>query len=313
MVSNLHTMLLSILFIVTVSAELYCPSEQDMNKECTDCNVNFADGGWSMKGGGRVSSKTSFNLLGGYMEFDMDTTGVANEVNTNFYTSSPSKQNCGSACYCDIQKSSSGKPSCMEMDIIEANGNCAMATTIHTFAKDGTPNNADCDRWGCGSGMNLPKTKFHIKAQFAMDGNLTVYLNGVANDHYNIVPSSDSNQVVVTTMQSIGAVIESSQWFGWAPSQSSCPTGSQDGLPNSHFVISNVKVMGAVVQGPQPTKCAEQPTPAPPAPTPQPPTPPAPAPSGCPGGSLATCIGLCPSNPPAAYQACVESCVSRCS
>jgi cellulose 1,4-beta-cellobiosidase len=51
-------------------------------------------------------------------------------------------------------------------------------------------------------------------------------------------------------------------------------------------------------------------------PTPTPPTPPAPpappSPSGCPGGSLSACIGLCPSNPPAVYKACVNSCAARC-
>merc|ERR1711879_444159 len=40
---------------------------------------------------------------------------------------------------------------------------------------------------------------------------------------------------------------------------------------------------------------------------------PGPSPSGCPGGSLSACIGLCPSDPPAAYQACVKECVARCS
>jgi hypothetical protein len=44
-------------------------------------------------------------------------------------------------------------------------------------------------------------------------------------------------------------------------------------------------------------------------PTPAPPTPA----SACPGGSLAACMDLCPSNPPAAYQACVQDCVKRCS
>jgi hypothetical protein len=51
------------------------------------------------------------------------------------------------------------------------------------------------------------------------------------------------------------------------------------------------------------------PTPAPATPTP---APPGPAP-GCPGGSLSACIGLCPSNPPVAYKACVDDCVKRCS
>ena len=47
------------------------------------------------------------------------------------------------------------------------------------------------------------------------------------------------------------------------------------------------------------------------APPPTPPTPPAP-PSGCPGGSLTACIGLCPASPPAAYQACVANCAAKC-
>ena len=42
--------------------------------------------GWTLNGGGRVSSKTSFNLLGGYIEFDMDTTKTNAAVNTNVYT-----------------------------------------------------------------------------------------------------------------------------------------------------------------------------------------------------------------------------------
>jgi hypothetical protein len=50
------------------------------------------------------------------------------------------------------------------------------------------------------------------------------------------------------------------------------------------------------------------PAPPPPAPTPAVPTPA----SACPGGSLAACMDLCPSNPPAAYQACVQDCVKRC-
>merc|ERR1712139_509670 len=44
-------------------------------------------------------------------------------------------------------------------------------------------------------------------------------------------------------------------------------------------------------------------------PSPSPPSPP--SPSGCPGGSLQACIGLCPSDP-SAFQACVAVCEQRC-
>lgn len=207
----------------------------------------------------------------------MDTTQTAPEVNTNLYTVSPPQPNCGEACYCDIQRGN--LPSCMELDIIEANGNCKMATTLHTFPTDGTPNNPNCDRWGCGSTATLSGQKFHIKADFAQDGTLTVYMDGKANDHYSPFPGSGSNAEVVKTMNSIGAIIESSQWFGWVPAQDSCPRGSRDRLAGSRFTISNVRVTGKVVQGPKPTKCTgPAPTPTPPGP----PSPPSPAPSaGC--------------------------------
>jgi hypothetical protein len=232
---------------------LYCPQASDMNDE--QGGVQFNGNGWSITGEGRVSSKTSWNLLGGSIEWDMDTSRVNKEVNTNLYTTSPSQPNCGQDCYCDIQRSASGNPSCMELDLVEANGNCAMATTLHTFATDGKPNNPDCDRWGCASIANLPGGQFHVKAEIATDGTTIVYLNGVANDQWNTQPSAASNDMVVKTMKSIGAVIESSQWFGWAPAEDRCPSGDASGLDGSHVEIKNVKVLGTVVQGPVPTKC----------------------------------------------------------
>lgn len=232
----------------------YCPAEQDMNLEYGEVTYHQNDAGWTMNGDGRISSKTSWNLLGGSIEFDMDTTGVADEVNTNLYTTSPPHPNCGKDCYCDIQENPS-VPSCMELDLIEANGNCAMATTIHTFATDGKPNNPDCDRWGCGSTAKLPGTTFHIKTEFGADGTTTVYLNGNPNNQYNTQPSAASNQKVVDTMNSLGAVIESSQWFGWAPAEDQCPKGDISGLNHSRVTISNLVVRGSVVQGPTPQLC----------------------------------------------------------
>jgi len=272
----------------TASADVYCPGNaQDMNDESTGGNVHFVNGGWTIVGDGRVSSKAAFNLLGGYMSWDMDVSKVNAEVNTNFYTSSPDKPNCGGACYCDIQKSASGKPSCMELDFIENNGQCAMATTLHTFATDGKPNNGNCDRWGCAAGQKLPAGgKLRMKATVGADGGVVVTLNGASPGAFSPAPSSASNGVVVSTMASIGAVIESSQWFGWAPAESDCPTGDKSGLDHSVLSISNVVVNGTVVQGPVPSTCANPPAPTPAPPTP-PPTPPPPAPT--PGSSAKVC------------------------
>jgi cellulose 1,4-beta-cellobiosidase len=38
-----------------------------------------------------------------------------------------------------------------------------------------------------------------------------------------------------------------------------------------------------------------------------------PTPGGCPGGNLSACIGLCPSDPAAAFKACVQVCTQKCS
>jgi len=58
--------------------------------------------------------------------------------------------------------------------------------------------------------------------------------------------------------------------------------------------------------------------PAPPTPTPGPPSPrptprPTPTPQDCPGGSLSACLGFCPQGDDVAYQACVATCLERCS
>jgi len=54
-----------------------------------------------------------------------------------------------------------------------------------------------------------------------------------------------------------------------------------------------------------------------PVPTPPSPVPPSPSPSpgpvpGCPGGSLAACISICPDDDPAVFQTCVHECTDRC-
>jgi hypothetical protein len=192
-----------------------------------------------------VHGKTSYNLLGGYVEFQMDTTEATAATNTNFYTSSPDK--CCS--YCDIQKNKS--PQCMEMDIIENNGNCAMATTWHTDPD----HNGGCDEGGCQGHMQLPGKAFQMRAEFSLDGVMKVTLDG-QEVHINS-PQSDLDKakgIVVTTMQAKGAMFHSTQWQGWVPSGQGCPSGGD--LKSSKFSVKNVTVMGVVVQGSVPQKCA---------------------------------------------------------
>ena len=71
------------------------------------------------------------------------------------------------------------------------------------------------------------------------------------------------------------------------------PNETENDYPNDYVIYSDIKI-GEIdsTYKPQPG----------PGPTPD-----------CPGGSLAACIGLCPSDPAEAYKACVNTCVSRCS
>jgi len=65
---------------------------------------------------------------------------------------------------------------------------------------------------------------------------------------------------------------------------------------------------------PSPTPGPRPPSPVPtplPSPLPPTPTPPTPTPD-CPGGSLSACINICPHDPSAVYQACVQTCLARC-
>merc|ERR1711871_315800 len=38
-------------------------------------SADLHDGGWTIHGGGGAATKTAFNLIGGYVEYDMDVTG----------------------------------------------------------------------------------------------------------------------------------------------------------------------------------------------------------------------------------------------
>lgn len=174
----------------------------------------------------------------------MNTTRATGETNTNFYTSSPDK----CCAYCDIQNNKS--PQCMEMDIIENNANCAMATTWHTDPD----HNGGCDEGGCAGHSQLPGGVFKMRAEFSTDGTMKTFLDG---KEVKVGGSSSvldkAKGIVVKTMKAKGAMFHSTQWQGWVPSGSGCP--AKGDLKKSIFSVTNVKIMGKVVQGQEPTKC----------------------------------------------------------
>ena len=103
--------------------------------------------------------------------------------------------------------------------------------------------------------MILPLKLLRSSGEVVVD--VEVRLDEFREDHYVVVVADiASNDVVVETMKSVGAVIESSQWFGWVPLENECPTAGEEGLDASVFKISDVVVVGELVQGPEPAECA---------------------------------------------------------
>jgi len=221
----------------------YCPQKNDLIVDYGPASLN--SNGWSIKGGARVSSKAACNILGGYIEFDIDLSAAHSGINQNVYVSSLNMQNCGSACYCDAPNGG-----CMELDFLEANGHCAYATTWHTTMVGGQ----NCDVGGCqhiGKANNIN----HVKAAFSNDGWMAVFVNGEKVDAgtVNPHPSSKDAAALKARMQSHGVVIESSQWGpGWVPQPSCGGDGNKDA---SSFKVYNLRVKGAVINGPEPSKC----------------------------------------------------------
>lgn len=95
----------------------------------------------------------------------------------------------------------------MEMDLIEANGNCLMQTTWHT-----NPDlNGGCDEDGCAAQAHISSTSV-VNSSFSTDGYMTTRLNGAVVGDYSPSPDASAAAVVKSTMQSIGAALWSSQW-----------------------------------------------------------------------------------------------------
>lgn len=231
------------------SMQTYCPSASDFIKAYS--NPTLFDQGWTINGGAGVATKAAFNLLGGYVEYDINFSSVHTGVNANIYTISPSTG--GNAFsqnnYCDGAKT--GASWCVEADWIESNGNCGGATTLHTVQGGG----GGCNAGGCQTSYYYDyKPSFHMKVSYTSEGVWTTVHDGKTITGSNLSPSPQSSDWATLKDQysKKGAVIYSSQWTGWVP-LSSC--GTYGDLGSSSFTVSNLKIYGSVVQGPAPRTC----------------------------------------------------------
>merc|ERR1712113_730153 len=212
------------------------PSPGGATTYCPDPAVDFVadygspqwtSSGWTIHGGARASSKSSFNLAGGFIEFDMDVSGSHGHVNNNAYITFPSTV----GSYCD---SGGSAPGCAELDFAENNGNCASSSTFHT-----DPSGADHD----GKQSVFPiGNNVHVRATWDESGNTS---------NINVNGHEWSGSGMAEQMRQHGAVLYSSQWTGWVPGN----CGGEGNLEASTFSVSNLKIHGSVVQGPQPRRC----------------------------------------------------------
>lgn len=296
--------------------DAFCPEASDLIIAYGD-QVTLRKQGYSVSGNGGAATKASFNLLGGYVEFDVDVSGVEKGVNANFYAIAPVIGSDGyqPSEYCDGAENP--QTDCIELDWFESNGRCLGASTIHTVMGEG--NTLPCTSWGCRThwdfgGSNQPK--FHMKITYGTDGSQTVYRDGQQMGDWSPNPAGDDWSIIKQNMESKGVIGYGSEWTGWVPTSDACD-GTAGSLSSSSYSINNIVLKGKVVQGPTPTKCAGSPTPEPtPTPTavPVPVPTPTPSPSNqCPGGDLVSCINQCPSEPSNLFQICVQECQSRCS
>jgi len=185
-------------------------------------------------------------MLGGSISFDMDTSLAHTGINTGLYLVFPDPS--VFPAYCDAQ-GFTARRNCMEMDIIENNGNCLGQTTWHVWPG----NQGGCDQNGC-YGQKYRSGKTNFKAAFTTTGFMTVYMDGVEVDVIHPKPARKAVEAAVDKMAKVGGRIISSQWEGWAPWGNCGPHGS---LSNSSYSIENLVVMGTIKQGPEASRCAK--------------------------------------------------------
>jgi len=231
----------------------YCPSASDLT--IAYGHPQLLDQGWEIHGNGGVATKSTYNLIGGSVEFDIDFSSVDRGVNANIYTISPSIGSGGyvQANYCDGAKTDNNF--CLEVDWIESNGNCGGATTLHT--KKG-PGPGGCTSWGCRNSYHYNgKAAFHMRVEYGADGSWTTIRDGqvISGGSLSPQPSGWDWSVIKSNYESKGALIYSSEWVGWVPVDD-CGKGPGN-LDGSHVKISNLKIRGSVVHGPTPRACSD--------------------------------------------------------
>lgn len=234
----------------------YCPKANDfiIAYSTPGSSTKLIDGGWETRGGAGVATKAAYNLLGGWVEYEVDFSGTNIGVNANIYTLSPkiTGTDFSQKDYCDAQKN--GDAWCAEIDWVETNGRCGGATTYHMVRGAGI----GCTAWGCHATYKYGSaTKFNMRIEYTKDGIIRTYRNGELLT-IKPPPTDDDWDVVKQQYTDRGAVIYSSQWVGWVP-MAECSGGQTKGnandLATSTYSIKKLKIMGSIVKGSSAALC----------------------------------------------------------
>eukprot|EP00392_Amoebophrya_sp_AT5.2_P007105 g7119.t1 len=215
----------------------------------------YEDGltGWTIHGKGRVSSKFAFDVTGGYVQVNYDSTGFvepSNQLNGNFYTCAQDKDKMNTLTkkstgkevmktYCDAQapKPLGGGNSCEEWDIYESYGTKGGTVTIHA-AGDGAGKPVG-EHHGSGGVFKWEGT--------ASGGTLTLGGDKIPYDHSKGVNLSQVGKKK-------GWRTHSSLWTGWTKENQGGSMNNPN-LAKSVFKVRGFKGKWTWIAGTKPPKC----------------------------------------------------------
>ena len=256
----------------------YCPSARDLVvaytswRDPSSSPPTLHDQGWSFRGGGGVATKSAFNLLGGWVEYDLDFSGTLAGVNANIYSISPKFHGSEfnkSRDYCD-GGSKPGPGYCLEVDWIESNGHCGGASALHTVpGRNASREPIGCNAGGCRQEYLYDSSTVHMRVEYDDAGRWTQAVENrtIRPDEWVPRPNASDWAMIRESYEQRGAVIYSSHWMGWSPCPSPCgcnncslnESNCSSILARSAFSVRNLQIYGAVTQGPTPTLCPSEP------------------------------------------------------
>lgn len=216
-------------------AQYFCLGKNDFSTP-TLKGVQWDRSGWTITGDGDVHGLATFNIMDGYVEFIMDTTGASDGIANTFYTSSPDTK---TPVYCDAS-GTRHTPLCPEMDIVQNNGNCESQTSWHVMGSGGSCDTSDKT---C-SGKMGAHGKRVVRADFPREDRgvvMHVSINGKEIDVKGVGDSDKSYLRRVLSRQ--GVKFHSSQYKGSVPDSSKhCPMNAMGNITESTFSVSDIIV-----------------------------------------------------------------------